>query len=134
MVLMDEWLSECRYAFSLSVPAKYGEQYTMTDIWEVFVKTLKKIGKSLGSNLGGAVSLVDLLKDLPTIRNALPAHDNDFAKEFPRTVMVEIARNSIKLVNLLYCTKCQSFCQPIPDRFNPSISHCECREIEYVRS
>src|SRR5262249_27497620 len=31
MWLLDEWLVECRFAYSLSVPAKIGEEYTLTE-------------------------------------------------------------------------------------------------------
>ncbi|MGB6066418.1 MAG: AAA family ATPase [Desulfomonilaceae bacterium] len=134
MALMDEWLAECRYAYSLSVPAKPGEQYTISEIWEPFSGTLKKMGRQLNSDFGGVTALLDTLRDLPAIRNALPAHENEFAKEFPRTTMVEIATKCLDLVRGLYCGECCTFAVPIPHRFDPSIIHCDCHTIQYVKS
>jgi hypothetical protein len=133
MAFMDEWLAECRYAYGLAVPAKPGEQYTLTEIWEPFASTLKKMGGILDSDLGGAVRIVDELRDLPAIRNALPAHENEFAREFPRTTMVEIAEKCLSLVNSLYCPECRDFAVPIPNRFDPSIMHCKRHHIQYVK-
>lgn len=133
MILMDEWLAECRYAYSLAVPAKWGEQYTLTEIWEPFTSTIKKIGHQLSSDLGGAVNLVDELRDLPAVRNSLAAHENAFAREFPRTTMVDIANKCLALVRSLYCTECRSFAVPVPHRFDPVIVHCDCCHIQYVR-
>jgi hypothetical protein len=133
MALMDEWLAECRYAHGLAVPAKLGEQYTLTDIWEPFVSRLKKMGQRLNSDMGGAVKIVDELSDLPAIRNALPAHENEFAREFPRTTMVEIGKKCLSLVQSLYCTKCSTFAIPIPYPTDPSIMHCDCHCIQYVK-
>ncbi|MGA2765102.1 MAG: AAA family ATPase [Spirochaetia bacterium] len=134
MALMDEWLSECRYAFSLAVPAKYGEQYTMADIWDVFAKTIKKIAKTIGSDLGGAARLVDQVNDLPSVRNALAGHENEFAREFPKQTIVEIAQNTVALVRSLYCEGCQSFCQALPNRFEPIILRCDCGNIQHVKT
>lgn len=133
MALMDEWLTECRYVYSLAVPAKSGERYTLTEIWEPFASTLKKVGRRLDNDLSGTVTLVDELRDLPAIRNALPAHENEFAREFPRTTMVDIANKCLALVRNLYCPKCRSFAMPVPHRFDPSIIHCDCHCIQYVK-
>lgn len=133
MTLMDEWLAECRYAYSLAVPAKWGEQYTLTEIWEPFTSTIKKIGHQLSSDLGGAVNLADELRDLPAVRNSLAAHENAFAREFPRTTMVDIANKCLALVRSLYCTECRSFAMPVPHRFDPAIVHCDGYHIQYVR-
>lgn len=83
MELMDEWLGEARLAYRLPVEARYGEQYTLSDIWQPFAKRVKDIGRRLGSDLGGAIDVLPDLADLPAIRNMTAAHDNDFAKEFP---------------------------------------------------
>jgi len=133
MSLMDEWLAECRYAYSLAVPAKFGEQYTMTEIWEPFVKTVKKMGTQLATGMGDAVKLVDELRDLPAIRNALAAHENEFAKEFPRSAMVDVGKKCLALVRSLYCPDCLAFASPVPNRFDPSIIHCDCHRIQYVK-
>lgn len=134
MALMDEWLAECRYAYSLAVPAKPGEQYTITEIWEPFSGTLTKMSRKLNSDFGGVTAVLADLRDLPAIRNALPAHENEFAKEFPRTTMVEIATKCLNLVRGLYCGECCTFAVPIPHRFDPSIIHCDCHTIQYVKS
>lgn len=132
MWLMEEWLAEARFVFRLSVQAQPDERYTLTDIWLPFVKVVKKLGKQLQSDLGGAVPAVERLSDLPQVRNSLPAHENEFAKEFPRPVMAEIARDCLIVVDGLYCRECRSFAKPIPYRSNPSIMHCQCRAIQYV--
>jgi hypothetical protein len=133
MALMDEWLFEARFVYAVAVPAKYGEQYTLTEIWEPFAKTLKKLGQSLGTDLGGALPIVEHLKDLPAIRNTLAAHENEFAREFPRETIAEVAGAAVKLIDALYCTNCRSFAVPIPNRFSPSIVHCRCQEKQYLK-
>jgi energy-coupling factor transporter ATP-binding protein EcfA2 len=134
MELLDEWTADARYAFSVAVPAKPGDQYTLTDIWEPLAKALKGLGKSLGSDLGGAVGALDVLRDLPAIRNLLAAHENDFAKEFPRATMVEIGRAACTLVDALYCAQCRAFVQPSPGRSNASIMHCPDHHVQYVKA
>jgi len=132
MSLMDEWLAEARYAYSVAVPAKPDEQYTLSEIWAPFAKTVRKVGKLLSSDLGGATERIDALADLPAIRNALPAHENEFAREFPREVIVEVAQSAVALVDALYCSECRCFAKPIPNRFSPSIVHCSCRALQYL--
>jgi len=133
MAFMDEWLGEARYAYGVAVPAKYGEQYTLTEIWEPFAKTVKKIEAALASPVGRALESLDRLKDLPAIRNALPAHDNEFAKEYPREVVVEVAEQTLELVGQLYCDSCKSFAAPTPNRFSPVMVHCRCHTIQYAK-
>lgn len=94
-----------------------------------FAKVVRKIGKSLNYNLGGAVEAADDLQDLPAIRNALPAHDNEFAREFPRNVMVEVAQRALGLVNALYCADCRSLRLLFHIDSSPSIVHCRCKKI-----
>ena len=133
MAFMDEWLGEARYAYAVAVPAKYGEQYTLTEIWEPFGKTIKKMETALGSRVGKATESLARLKDLPAIRNALPAHDNDFAKEYPREVVVEVAGQALEFVGQLYCDLCKSFAAPTPNRFSPVMVHCRCHAIQYAK-
>jgi hypothetical protein len=128
---MDEWLAEARYAFELAVPARYGDQYTMGDIWPPLVKAIKNLGKDLKSELGGAVAAVHELHDLTKIRNATAAHENEFAKEFPRDVMVGIAQTVKVLVSSLYCGKCMKFVRTIPNRASPAMVHCPKHHIQY---
>jgi hypothetical protein len=130
---MDEWLAECRFAYSLSVPAKYGEQYTLTEIWDPFVSTIRKMEKELGCNIGQATQLLNVLRDLPRIRNMLAAHENDFAKEFPRSVIADVGSKTIALIESMYCAKCCSFAVAIPNRHQPKMMHCRCEAIRYVK-
>lgn len=134
MELMDEWLAEARFVYAVPVEAKYGEQYTLTDIWNPFAKRLKDVGKRLGSGLGGAVAKLDALRDLPQIRNLKAAHENEIAREFPRNVMVEIARSALDLVDALYCADCAAFVRPVPNANNPSVAHCPKHHIQYVHT
>jgi hypothetical protein len=132
VTLLDEWLSEARFALQLSVHAKRDEAYTLTDIWEPFVAALRKMAKVMNSDLGGALRIVDGLRDVPKIRNYLSAHENDFAREFPRETMIEVSRRVLGLVDALYCRACRSFAEPVPRRSDPSIVHCRCKKIQYV--
>ena len=133
MGLLDEWAAEARYAYAVSVPAKVGEQYTLTEIWEPFVKQIKTLGKALESGLGGALGALDTLADVTAIRNSLSAHDNDFAKEFPRGTLIEIAKAALALVDAIYCEDCQSFVTPSPNRTKPVIAHCTGNHKQYVK-
>jgi recombinational DNA repair ATPase RecF len=133
MELMDEWLAEARFVYSLPVEARYGEQYTLTDIWNPFVKRVKGLGKKLESDLGGAVDRLADLVDLPRIRNLKAAHENEIAKEFPRATMVSIAKDSLALIDALYCEECVSFVIPTPTANSPEIAQCPAPHIQYVR-
>ncbi|MBM3500973.1 MAG: hypothetical protein FJX74_20140 [Armatimonadetes bacterium] len=133
MWLMDEWLAEARYAYAVSVPARPDERYTLSDIWNPFAKIVRRLATTMDSELGGATAAVEQLSDLPSIRNTLPAHENEFAREFPRNVMVEVARAAVALVDGLYCLSCRTFARPVPDRANPEVVVCRCRHLQYVR-
>lgn len=133
MWLMDEWLAEARFSYSLSVPAKYGDEYTLTEIWDPFCSAMRKLVKLFGDELLNVNTLLDELRDLPHIRNMLAAHENEFAQEFPRNVMAEIASHSIMLVKTLYCLDCHTFALPIPTRHAPQVLACRCEELRYVR-
>ena len=132
---MDEWLAEARFEYSLAVRAKPGEQYTLTDIWLPFVSALRKLGKKLNHDLGGAVEIATKYRDeLIDVRNLLGAHENEFAKEYPRGVIVDLAKAMLAMVDKLYCRECSSFVRPIPNVDDPSIAHCNKRDISYVRT
>lgn len=133
MAFLDEWLLEARYEFELSVPARYGEKYTLTEIWEPFVKALKGIQKSLGITIDGLDELLTGLTDLPDVRNTLAAHENEFARQYPRNVVVEIAKRAMALIDLFYCQTCNSFVRPIPSRSSVSLLHCKKNHIQYVK-
>lgn len=133
MWLMDEWLAQARFAYTLAVPARNGEQYTLTEIWNPFQSDIKKMLKALGKSEEEVDQYFDGLKDLPAIRNSLAAHENEFAKEFPRTVMVQTAQKAMALVGSLYCSKCCQFAKPMPDRSQIEVLRCKCEEIRIVR-
>lgn len=133
MWLMDEWLAECRFAYSLSVPARLGDEYTLTEIWEPFAKVVRDLGKQFGDELQHVTKILDSLLDVPKIRNMLAAHENEFAQEFPRTVIADIAANAIALVRAIYCIECHSFASPIPNRNQPQLLTCRCEQIRYIK-
>jgi hypothetical protein len=132
MALLDEWTGEARYAFSVAVAAKANEEYTLTEIWEPLAAKLRKIGKILASDLGGSIEMLATLKDVPAVRNQLGAHENAFAREYPRGVMVEIAHAACCLMDALYCAECQSFVTPIPNHYAPAMMHCPGHHKQYV--
>lgn len=134
MEMLDEWTAEGRYAFAVAVPAKIGEQYTLTEIWEPMIKAIKGMSKSLDSDLGGAMGTLETLVDVPAVRNLLGAHENEFAKEFPRTTMVEIGTAACRLVDALYCSECRSFVLPSPSRTSVVMMHCPNHHKQYVKS
>lgn len=133
MALLDEWTGEARYDFALAVPARPGEQYTLADIWVSFAKCLKEVGKQLNSDLGGALTALDTIPDVVQIRNLLAAHENEFAKEFPRQVMVDTARAALVIYNAIYCEQCAAFATPTPNRQSAAIMHCPGHHIQYVK-
>ena len=134
MGLLDEWTAEARYAYAVPVPAKVDERYTLTEIWDPLVKQLKDLGKLMVSDLGGAIPALASLADVTSIRNALGAHDNEFAKEFPRAAMVDVAKAAISLVNSLYCDACGSFVVPSPNKTKPVVMNCSGNHKQYVKS
>lgn len=133
MALLDEWMSEARYEFELVVRARTGEQYTLADIWNPFAKCLREIGKQLSSDLGGALTALGTVPDIVQIRNILGAHDNEFAKEFPRQVMVDAAMAVLVIYDAIYCEKCAAFATPIPNRQSPGMMHRPDHHIQYVK-
>jgi len=132
MNLMDEWLGEARYVYSLSLRSKRNDAYTMGDIWNPFVKTISEMQKSLGVQLGNVVNAIGDLSDLPNVRNQIAAHDNEFAKEFPLGVMKKIALAALTVVSSLFCVQCQEFAEPIPNRDKPVIVQSKCTHVRYV--
>ncbi len=133
MWLMDEWLAECRFAYSLSVPARLGDEYTLTEIWEPFAKSVRDLAKQFGDELQHVTKILDSLVDVPKIRNMLAAHENEFAQEFPRTVIADIAGNAIALVRAIYCIECHSFASPVPNRHQPQLMTCRCEQLRYIK-
>src|SRR5262249_34731631 len=130
---LDEWLVECRFAYTLSVPAKIGEEYTLTEIWEPFSKAMRELAKQFGDELLNVVKQLDELRDVPRIRNMLAAHENEFAQEFPRETIADIANVAIALVLSLYCTECHSFAVPVPSRNQPQLLTCRCERLRYIK-
>ena len=123
----------CRFAYSLSVPAKLGDEYTLTEIWEPFAKVVRDLSKQFGDELLNVIKQLDALRDVPKIRNMLAAHENEFAQEFPRSTMVEIADSAIALVESIYCVVCHSFVVPVPNRNQPQMMTCRCERLRYTR-
>lgn len=136
MNLMDEWLAEVRFVHELSIPARPGEQYTLTEIWSQFGANFKSALKKwtpLESELEKVLELIDELKGLPHMRNRLAAHENDFAREFPLGVVRTTGEQCIKLVAALYCAGCGRFAELQPDRREPSTMMCRCEKLRYIR-
>lgn len=131
--LMDEWLADARFELQLSIPARRGEEYTLTDIWQEFQARLKAAEKKWAEPIGDCSRLLSELKDLPRMRNRLAAHENEFAHEFPVAVVREIAGNCAALVESLYCAACRRFAEYLPNPREPEIIRCRCEKIRYVR-
>jgi hypothetical protein len=136
MNLMDEWLAEARFAYSLPVQAKLGEEYTLTEVWEPFCSRLKDVEKAMKTPLGRMKPLLEELGDLPKMRNRLAAHENEFAKEYPLRSIQETAKQVIELVRTLYCAECTKFAVGVPSAKDPEIVRCgpKCERIRYVRA
>ncbi len=132
MGLLDQWLFDARFEWALSIPAKRGEQYTLTELWEPFVKAVKTVEKTLHVKVKNASELLDQLRDLPKVRNALPAHENEFAWEYPLSVIRGIAEKVIELMGVLYCFSCHTCVAPLPNRHNPLSLQCRCAKHRYV--
>jgi hypothetical protein len=132
MTLMDEALLEARFAYQLALPAKRGEQYTLSELWEPFCKRVKELEKALKAPLGNTQELLTKLADLPRVRNVLAAHDNEFAREFPLTTIRELASLCLKLMSQLRCRKCSCFVEAVPNRNKPQLASCRCQSIMYV--
>jgi hypothetical protein len=131
--LMDEWLADARFELQLSIPARRGEEYTLTDIWQEFQARLKAAEKKWAEPIGDCSRLLSELKDLPRMRNRLAAHENEFAHEFPVAVVREIASNCVALVESLYCSGCRRFAEYLPNPREPEMIRCRCEGIRYVR-
>jgi hypothetical protein len=133
MALLDEWLGEARFVFSLSIQAKRGEQYTLTEIWQPFVKALEEMEKKLKTPIGNTKAALAKMKDVARVRNSLGAHENQFAHEYPLAMVQELGRATGDLVKALYCLDCGYFASPVPNRESPFSVHCRCEKIRYTR-
>jgi hypothetical protein len=131
MNLMDEWCAEARYAYTLAVPARHDEQYTLADIWQPLVKRLRELAKELKSDLGGVAQALDRIPDLFAVRNALAAHENDFAKEYPRQTVVEMARDVLLIATTLRCQECAAFVVKPPSAM---VLSCRCGKAVFTRA
>jgi recombinational DNA repair ATPase RecF len=130
--LLDEWLVEFRYVHQLSVRAKRGEQYTLTELWEATVQRLKQTADALGTAVPDVRPLLERLKDVPKIRNGLAAHENEFAREWPLRAIREVALDAAKLVRWLYCPGCKKVAEPAPGVGDKvQILSCRCGRIAY---
>lgn len=135
MNLMDEWLAQARFEYELSVRARRGEQYTLTDIWNPFARKMKDLEKNLKAPVGDLGAVIGDLGALVPMRNKLAAHENGFAHEFPLAAVRQIAKRCVELVRLLYCPKCPAFAVPIPNGDAPDLIRCRanCEHIRYDR-
>lgn len=135
MNLMDEWLAQARFEYELSVRARRGEEYTLTDIWNIFVKRMRDLEKNLKAPIGGLGSVLADLGGLVQMRNRLAAHENEFAREFPLQNVRQVAARCVELIRLLYCPSCSSFALPIPSGDAPDLIRCKanCEQIRYDR-
>jgi recombinational DNA repair ATPase RecF len=135
MNLMDEWLGQARFEYALAIPARRGEEYTLTEIWEPFAKQMAATAKALGPDAAALSSCVNDLRDLPKMRNRLAAHDNDFAREYPLVTVREMAIAAAKLVTFLYCPVCANFATGVPSIRELELLRCSprCEKIRLVR-
>src|SRR5262249_6951511 len=101
MNLLDEWLADARLAYSPAVPARYGDEYTLTDLWNPFRKKLQDVTKK--TPIGDLREILNRLPDVEVLRNRLGAHENESAKEFPLEPVREIARDVLAMVEALHC-------------------------------
>ena len=115
MWLLDEWLLECRFVYQLAVPAKRGEQYTLSELSAPFVKRLRATQSALGAPMPSLETLLEQLKDVPRVRNMRAAHENEFAREFPLATMRGALRPlPLPWFRLLYCFECDECAGPSP--------------------
>jgi len=135
MNLMDEWLAEARFELRLSIQARRGEEYTLTDIWLQFSKKLRAAEneRTFGVWLGDTRRILEQLNDLPRLRNRLAAHENEFAHEFPLGAVRDTAALCVQLVEALYCSECRRFAQHLPSPDEPAIVSCSCERLRYIR-
>ena len=133
MWLMDEWLAECRFAFALSVPAKLGEEYTLTDIREPFAKVLRDLVKHFGDVLLNVSKYLDALRMYPKFGTCLLPTKTSLLRSFQETTISEIASNAIALVEAVYCIECHSFASAFPNRQQPQLLTCRCGRVRYVK-
>ena len=126
--LFDEWLVDCRYIYSLSIPAKRDERYTITDLWNGLRSRFKKMNKNGKVNLDSRLDLMNELEDNPDFRNALAAHFRPDSGDIPRATIVEVASQLKSLISEFYCLECYEFAAPNPDYRTPDKLKCNCTE------
>lgn len=132
MNLLDEWIADARYEYSISVQSRRGNEYTLNDLWEPFQKAFIKLTKTFP--LGDVGAIIARLPDVVQMRNSLGAHENDFAKEFPLATVREVASDVLALIERLHCADCAVFALPVPSMSAPEIFRCRCERLRYVRS
>ncbi len=126
---MDAWLHEARYVYQLAIPAQRGERYAMGDLWNALCSALRRAYRALGRNGDQELPMLARLADLPSIRNMLAAHENEFAQQFPLTAIRAVATDVLGLLRALYCTACCSYLEPVGDPRQPSLLQCRERHL-----
>lgn len=129
---LEDWLRDARFEYQLAIPAKRGDRYSLNDVWGKFSADMKKLANKLEPKYQTVVDALDRLKDIPDVRNALGGHPNEFAKEYPRGVVVDLANAVLELCDALYCLDCRSFVAPLGDRRDPEMLVCRKRHIRYL--
>lgn len=131
--VIEEWLAQARFEYQVAVPARRGEAYTLTEIFDPFKTRVDKLQKALGVRIEELDATLGRLIDLVPMRNKLSHHENEFAREYPLGAVRELARTSISLMKILYCLECASFAVPIPNHEKPEVFRCSCERIRVIR-
>jgi hypothetical protein len=125
---MDEIMTEARYGYELSIPARRDEQYTLGDTWPKSCADFSKLNREVSGSAGAVVSLLDRLPDLHRVRSYLGGHDNEFASEYPLSAIREMARDCLRFLDLLLCDHCNGLAVPVKRASEVVMLKCKCDE------
>lgn len=123
-VTLENICQQLSFSLQLSVHRKYGDRYTIADIWPGLCKKFK--GTDLKKDL-------DKLNVLLLIRNSLGCHANEWAKSYSDKEIMDFAKLVLDLYHKVYCPKCMKWISSV-EKSSSIVAECNCRSIQYTKN
>jgi len=120
-------LNKLRYSLELAIPARYGERYTIADIWNKLYSKLRKNNEFYGSNS----NVLDDIDRYKFLRNTNGCHYNEWAQSVSKDEIKQLTKQVRSFYELVYCNKCCSLIKKIN---NNEDYQCNCATLNYKKN
>ncbi|WP_457945401.1 hypothetical protein [Caproiciproducens sp. LBM24188] len=124
-LFLELLLSKLRYSLELSIPAKYQDKYTISDIWNNLYSQLKKNKEFYNLNS----KVLDAINSSKFIRNTNGCHYNEWAQGVSKDEIKQFTNNVISFYEVIYCSKCNSLIKK-----NNEDYQCNCPNLKYQKN